>query len=136
MTNSFKCGNRTSMIMTKITYSDDESNLPFLPPKEFTPIRREHWINSRKALTACLKDLRGIEISDSSQLLIQDHHHLKAFPEILVSISHTRGAGAACAVQKSPHYLGIGIDIEHVDRVIKVAAKEKFLNPTDKGESD
>lgn len=124
------------MIVTKITLSDDKTSLPFLPPEEFTAIRREHWINSRKALAACLKDLRGTDLNHSSEFSIQNHHHLKAFPEILVSISHTRGAGAACTVQKSSKYLGVGIDIEFVDRVIKVGAKEKFLNPTDQGETD
>lgn len=136
MTKSVKCGNQTFMIVTKITFSENlNRTLPFPMPEEFTAIRKEHWHNSRLALSDCLQEL-GHKVECSEDLIVVDHHHLKGHPDTLVSLTHTRGAAGACAIKATKDVLGVGIDLEPIEREIKGEWKSKFLLPTDSGESD
>jgi len=126
MTNLELCGNHPFMIVSKITLSESKRRLPFQPNEGFTAIRLEHWHNSRSSLSDCLESFTGAPAATLEELKISSHHHLQKYPQYLVSISHTRGAAAAVLLQESDGYLGVGIDIEEKDRVIKPHAMEKF----------
>jgi len=59
-------------------------------------------------------------------LEISKHHHLTHHPEVLVSLTHTRGAGAAVTALMSSDLKGIGIDIEKKSRLLRPEVLSKI----------
>lgn len=74
---------------------------------------------SRSALKLALQDLTP-DFKDISlnELIIENHHHLKNHPNILVSLAHTKNYAVA-VISDQPNYLSIGIDLELIARNIK-----------------
>lgn len=102
----------------------------------FTAIRKQHWQNSRLALAHCFLEeavKTSMETITHEDLLIEKHHHLLHHPDLLVSLSHTRGAAAAILAPKSDELLSVGIDVERADRTIKEGVLEKYDHPDDHG---
>ncbi len=84
--------------------------------------RVREYCASRKALSlAC--SLEGMD-----QLEITNHHHLKNYPNIRVSLSHTRGLSAAVA---SKQLSSVGVDVEYIDRAFNHKASKFFLRDDD-----
>ncbi|RPJ78798.1 MAG: 4-phosphopantetheinyl transferase family protein [Alphaproteobacteria bacterium] len=87
------------------------------------------YTNSRLALKKLL-ELKGHLVSDlKNDLQLVNFQNLPKFPEYLISISHTKGAGASLLALKKD-YLSLGIDIEWSDRHFKPEA-QKFLRHID-----
>lgn len=87
--------------------------------------------NSRLALKSLLEE-KGEAVEDIKRdLELINFHHLRYFPDYLTSISHTKGAGAALLAPKEA-YLGLGVDIEWVDRPIKSESQKYFTHPEDR----
>ncbi len=104
--------------------------------EHFSAIRKSHWQNSRLALTRCLIEMKYLDSDKevtSEDIEISEHHHLKKYPDLLVSLSHTREVAAAILAQKSKDLLGVGIDIEKSDRLVKPELLDKFQNDRDEG---
>lgn len=95
------------------------------PDPTFTEVRRQHWLNSRQALIYSCQNL-GIERVEQKSLEITDHHHLTDFPDALVSLTHTRGAGAAVTALRGSGIRGVGIDIEKKSRLLKKGVLSKI----------
>ena len=106
---------------------------PRQTPKAFTKIRTHHWKNSRLALENCLQDF-GLDqgaIKSVQDLEILKHHCLKEWPEILVSLAHTRGAACAVSIGAAQNICGVGIDIEKLDRRVNPEIISKFITSSD-----
>jgi phosphopantetheinyl transferase (holo-ACP synthase) len=103
-------------------------------PEPLTPIREQHWKNSRMALEQSLQQLsqgsKALELPNSID--IEKHHHLKDNSNILVSLAHTRGAACATSAFKNQRLLGIGVDIEDSTRVVKEEIVSKYIDSRDK----
>lgn len=67
-------------------------------------------------------------IHEISELEIENHHHLKHHPDLIVSLSHTRGISAAIC---SKQHHSVGIDIEHMDRKFKSETAKFFKTSKD-----
>lgn len=129
------------MIVWKTINDAEGQNFGFTYPKSEIPtdIRRTHFKNSRLALLKSIEELqlkenhtsRPIKFNSSEDLEIEDHHHLKRDPKILVSLAHTRGLAAAASCFRSEKALGIGIDCESQDRIVKEALLDKFSTHDD-----
>lgn len=63
-------------------------------------------------------------------LEIENHLQLEKKPELLASLSHTKGIGAAAVMEKG-ETLSIGIDIEHSSRKMKTNSKRFFRRRED-----
>lgn len=61
---------------------------------------------------------------------IHEHDHIVGQPVLRVSMSHTRNLGAV-ALCTSPDVLGVGVDIEPAQRVLREGAQRHFLNADD-----
>jgi phosphopantetheinyl transferase (holo-ACP synthase) len=91
---------------------------------------KDAFTNSREALSTIL-NRNGYEVLDlSADLELVNYHNLKKFPDLLVSLSHTKGAGAAVVASKE-YYVSLGIDIEWCARVMKKEAERFFRNSQD-----
>lgn len=64
------------------------------------------------------------------KLEIHNHLHILNRPELLVSISHTKGMAIAAACE-DVMVKSIGIDIENTNRIIKDGYEKFFVNPHD-----
>ena len=121
-------------VYEKLITNSQGNDFPLSPSEEVTPIRLTHWKNSRMALAACLKEANPCKEDVLHSDLVIDHHHkLKAFPDFIVSLSHTRGAAAAMLTRQTKAMLGVGIDIEEQTRTIKEGVIEKYAHPQDSG---
>lgn len=111
-----------------------QANVVFTCPREFLSGEKEDFRLSRHALYGLLKDENILTESLSSvtkdDFEIIDFDHLKNRPQIKVSLSHTKNAGAA-AISKSPMLLGLGIDIENKNREYKPGIEKFFLLDSD-----
>lgn len=91
-----------------------QSNREFLikvPPN--ANIKNINWCLSREALFQCLKRISQIDTPPKEAT-------------IFMSISHTRDCAiAACLVSKSQ--CGLGVDIEHKEREVKIQALKKVF---------
>jgi phosphopantetheinyl transferase (holo-ACP synthase) len=92
------------------------------------PHQAKNFYISRNALKLTLADLiPETKIADLDELKILEHHRLKNFPNIIVSLSHSGEIGAAIAGLESV-YNGLGIDIESQQREIKKGMEKYYLN--------
>lgn len=123
------------MIIWNSVNDTEGKGFPFPHPlnEAQSDIRKLHFANSRLALINCLKELKpqAVEIQEIGQLEIVQHHHLKNFPNLLVSLAHTRGMAAACVAPKSESILAIGIDCESLERRFNENILEKFSTDED-----
>lgn len=86
-------------------------------PNDFLPDEKETYRLSRFAL----KKLTGLD-----NLHITNHQYMTEKPETAVSISHTKGLGAAL-ICDYPGIDNIGIDIEWADRKYRPGVEKYFL---------
>jgi len=88
------------------------------------------FTNSRLALKKLL-ELKGHQVLDlKTDLALLDFQNLPKYPEYLISLSHTKGAGASVLALKQD-YLSLGIDIEWSDRHFKAEAQKFLRHPED-----
>ncbi len=92
------------------------------------PKRLQGFLYSREALRLILCSLNLP--SDINSLVLTNYHSLKHSPEIVLSLSHTPGAGAAILGFRN-HFRSIGIDVENENRVVSSLVKEKIAHPED-----
>ena len=86
--------------------------------------------NSRTALKNLLiRENQKVE-DLKSDLTLENYQRLTKYPEYITSISHTKGAGAACLAKQSA-YRSLGIDIEWSDRNLKIEAQRFYRHPED-----
>lgn len=90
--------------------------------------RALEFMLSRHALLTLL-DTEGVQ-SSYDKLEIIGHHKIKAHPEYLVSISHTKGLGAAI-ISDGVEEEAVGIDVELMTREIKEGALKFFVRDDD-----
>lgn len=92
------------------------------------PERKKSFIRSRIALKNALKN-QDLEAS-IHELKLNHFHSLEAFPDLTVSLTHTKEAGAALVAPRKD-FLSLGIDIESEARVVKENIKERITHPSD-----
>lgn len=116
-----------------LSYHYNTQNLP--PGSDWqadfpSEIRARQFYQSRKALwegiPESLRHKKGWQ-----ELEIERHLHLKGSPEILVSLSHTKGVGGAVSGPAGHDQLSIGIDLEWEDRQVKMGMEKFYLNDED-----
>lgn len=91
---------------------------------------KDAFTNSREALATLLKQ-EGLDIQNlKSDLELINFQHLKKFPDFVLSLSHTKDAGAAVLARKS-EVISIGIDIEWNDRMMKPGTEKFYRNQED-----
>lgn len=91
---------------------------------------KDAFTNSREALAHLLKQ-ENIFITDLKRdLELVNYQNLKNYPNYVLSLSHTRGAGAAILAKKA-EIASLGIDIEWSDRHLKDEAARFYKNPED-----
>ncbi len=96
---------------------------------------KDAFTNSREALASLLKQ-EMVLISDLKQdLELVNYQNLKNFPEYVLSLSHTKGAGAAVLAKKA-EIASLGIDIEWSDRHLKDEAARFYRHPEDSSYKD
>ena len=88
------------------------------------------FTNSRGALAKLLNQ-ENISITDlKTDLELLNYQHLKNYPGFTLSLSHTKGAGAA-VLSKASGILSLGIDIEWQERHLKDEAARFYRHPED-----
>ena len=92
------------------------------------PSRIQGFCLGREALRKCLKVL-GLEVS-ITQLILENYKGLKKFPDLNLSISHTKEFGAAIVASKN-QTVSVGIDVEPTSRLVKPAILERISHPED-----
>lgn len=91
---------------------------------------KDTFTNSREALANLLKQ-ESLEVNDLKvDLELINYQNLKKFPDYVLSLSHTLGAGAAVLSKKS-EIVSLGIDIEWSDRHLKDEAARFYRHPED-----
>lgn len=91
---------------------------------------KDAFTNSREALAALLKQ-ENVLVSDlKADLELVNYQNLKNYPDFVLSLSHTKGAGAA-VLGKKAEVQSLGIDIEWSDRNLKDEAGRFYKNPED-----
>jgi 4'-phosphopantetheinyl transferase superfamily len=90
--------------------------------------RIKGFLLSRQALEDCLKTF-GLDplIKD---LRLSTYHSLLNFPQLTISLSHTKEVGAALIGQRQ-HFRAVGIDIEHEERIVKDSISERVAHSED-----
>jgi 4'-phosphopantetheinyl transferase EntD len=84
-------------------------------PEGVHPVRRQSFRLSREALRLALADAgKHVPIPE---LRLRGFGGIELFPELKVSLSHTRTGGAAL-VAKAIDYLAVGIDLEEETRTV------------------
>jgi hypothetical protein len=86
--------------------------------------------NSRTALKKLLLKENQNVTDIKSDLVLENFQKLPHYPEFLTSISHTKGAGAACLAKKDD-YQSLGIDVEWSDRHLRAEAERFYRHPDD-----
>lgn len=95
---------------------------------EISKHRMMDYVASRTAIKCALSSL-GYN-KQLNELEILNYHCLKQLPQFLVSISHSRGIGAAIIADKKD-YLSVGIDIEFADRSLPDKSEKYYFNESD-----
>ncbi|MCB9061850.1 MAG: hypothetical protein H6622_10035 [Halobacteriovoraceae bacterium] len=86
---------------------------------------------SRKALLFSIEDHLNKKIEHHfDKLEIINHHYLKQYPNIVVSLSHTQNIGAALCASRN-EYQSVGIDIELKTRKVKEGALKFYSHKKD-----
>jgi phosphopantetheinyl transferase (holo-ACP synthase) len=110
--------------------SDAQFTFP-LPPFS-SEVKEKQWLSSRWALKQALSQLAPeVEIKNYLDLQTSKYHSLKGNPHLLVSLSHSDQFGCAIVANRSD-IVGVGIDIEKIDRPIKEGIQKFFKNGNDK----
>lgn len=91
---------------------------------------KDAFTNSREALVSLLKQENIVVTDLKSDLELVNYQNLKNYPQFVLSLSHTRGAGAAVLGNKA-EVRSLGIDIEWADRNLKDEAGRFYKNPED-----
>lgn len=92
------------------------------------PARKKSFILSREALRLTLLEMGETPLVP--QLKLQNFCLLNSWPDYLVSLSHTRLAGAAVLVDRRV-FVSAGIDIELQNREVSEAVARKITGPED-----
>lgn len=90
--------------------------------------RKNSFILSREALRLVLIE-RGL-FSDPNTLTLKKFSSLEIFPDLTLSLSHTKTWGGA-VLGDLAEYVSLGIDIEEDSRVVKDGVIEKISHPRD-----
>ena len=89
--------------------------------------RAREFYNSREALRECLQEIQPhMSWHSYEEMEVEEHHHLKEYPHILVSLSHSKDWAIAVATERL-EYRSLGIDIELKDRDINPKTKKFFM---------
>lgn len=91
---------------------------------------KDAFTNSREALANLLKQENNAIADLKADLELVNYQNLKKFPDYVLSLSHTRGAGAAVLAKKTETH-SLGIDIEWSDRQLKKEATRFYRHPED-----
>lgn len=91
--------------------------------------RQKSYYASRQALRNALNEL-GISVKTWSELEIENFHHLRMKPEILVTLSHTQNFAVAW-VATQVQYKSVGVDLELCQRKMKSNTLKFFVNSDD-----
>lgn len=91
---------------------------------------KDAFTNSREALAKLLKQENHLISDLKADLELLNYQNLKKFPDYVLSLSHTRGAGAAVLAHRQD-VASLGIDIEWSDRVLKEEASRFYRHPED-----
>jgi len=92
------------------------------------PERMKGFILSRKALQKALEE-QGLNAS-ITQLATENHSKLINFPNLCLSLAHTKSCGAALIADKKT-FKSVGIDIELNNRPVHDAVRERISHPED-----
>lgn len=91
--------------------------------------RKIGYVSAREALRLALSDYKILTSPSEIELVRFDS--LKRWPQLTLSLSHSKKAGAAVVGLKS-EYRSLGIDIELEARVVKKDILERISNAQDK----
>lgn len=92
------------------------------------PERKKAFLLAREALRSCL--IQANLKPDIIDLELKHYCRLDRFPELTVSLSHTRSAAAALIASRS-EYRSVGIDLERKDRSVNPLTLKKITNAHD-----
>jgi hypothetical protein len=92
------------------------------------PDRKLGFLLSREALKLCLKE-QHYDLA-IGQLKLGKFHQLLSCPQFTISLSHTAGWGAALLADRNI-FQGVGIDVEHEERVVKASIMVRIAHPGD-----
>jgi phosphopantetheinyl transferase (holo-ACP synthase) len=92
------------------------------------PKRKQGFLLAREALKSCFSN-RGLEL-EISELQLEKFSKVLGFPELTISLSHTKDAGAAL-VEDAKVYRSVGIDIEQENRPVKDSIIQRVAHPED-----
>ena len=90
--------------------------------------RKMGFFLSREALKNALSE-QGFTPS-LSQLTLVNYHELKDFPQLTISLSHTKECGAALIAERKI-FRSVGIDIENEGRLVKDSIRERIAHQGD-----
>lgn len=90
------------------------------------PRRAAEYKEARQCIDDCLEELN--QAPDGHEIV--NHLHLLGHPEQLVSLSHTK-THAIAMLGLAPKYKSVGVDIERLDRPIKVDSQKYFEREED-----
>jgi 4'-phosphopantetheinyl transferase EntD len=117
-----------------LTIQSDEEWQKLCESSLSTSVHEQHkldFIRSRIALRDALNEA-GLEVSPQD-LKLTNFSTLEKFPNLTISLSHTKTAAAALIADKSS-YKSVGIDIELCGRKIKPEIIERISSPHDHDE--
>lgn len=104
-------------MLTKLTLGDDVHS-----------DRKKGFLLSRDALKNALSSLR---ISTSPlDLVLTPFHQLEKFPDLCISLSHTKELGAALVGDRK-NFRSVGVDVEHEERLVKEMIRQRIAHPED-----
>lgn len=90
--------------------------------------RKMGFLLSRNALQMSLKEM-GFEVS-IPELVLMNHDKVVNFPQLTISLSHTKDCGAALIAERKV-FRSVGIDIEEETRTVKESIKQRISHPSD-----
>lgn len=90
--------------------------------------RKMGFLLSRDALKNALKVMQ-VEVA-IPDLVLEGFHALQGYPQLTVSLSHTKACGAALVAERKD-FRAVGIDIEEDGRVVKDSIRQRIAHPDD-----
>jgi 4'-phosphopantetheinyl transferase EntD len=90
--------------------------------------RKAGFLLSREALRRCL-EARGIAAPPRS-LTLAGYDMPAHYSDLTISLSHTATCGAALVADRRT-YRAVGVDVEHEERVVKDAIRDRIAHPED-----
>lgn len=93
-------------------------------------LRARQHASSRMAISLLLQKDFNIDLPPE-EIEIVDHQFIKGFPELKVSLSHTKDAWALATISNHQDVLGLGVDLEFTDREIKKGIEKLYINEED-----